>query len=179
MAIKQKSKITSIIPDETITGKIYYIRGKKVMFDRDLAELYGVETKDLNRAVRRNSDRFPDDFMFQLDKKEFEILRFHFGTSSYGGRRYFPLAFTEQGVVMLSAVLKSEKAVQVSIQIARVFVKLREILITHKELREKIEKMELKYNDNFKTIFKVISKLMASEPKGQELKIVGFKERRK
>ena len=174
MKIKQES--ISIVPDERIMGKIYYIRGKKVVFDKDLAELYAVETKDLNRAVRRNADRFPDDFMFQLSQEEFEILRFHFGTSSYGGRRYLPLVFTEQGVVMLSAVLKSKRAVQVSIQIARVFVKLRETLSTHKDLQIKIEKMEKENKENFKIIFKVIAKLMATDPLDKNVKKIGFSE---
>jgi len=148
------------------------------MFDKDLAELYEVETKDLNRAVRRNLNRFPSDFMFQLNEKEFEILRFHFGTSSYGGRRYLPLVFTEQGVVMLSAILKSKRAVNVSIQIARVFVQLREMLSTHKELREKIEKMERKYDANFKIIFKVLARFLKTDPKGSELKIAGFGDKK-
>ena len=174
-----KQKALETMPDERIIGKIYYIRGKKVMFDKDLAELYEVETKDLNRAVRRNIDRFPDDFMFQLSEKEFRILRFHFGTSTYGGRRYLPLAFTEQGIVMLSSVLKSKRAVQVSIHVARVFVKLREMLSTHKDLRDKIEKMEKENKENFKIIFKIISKFMTTDPKDAELKIVGFEERKK
>lgn len=187
-----KQNFISIISDEIITGKIYYIRGKKVMFDRDLAELYGVETKTLNRAVKRNVKRFPDDFMFQLNEKEAEIMRYQIGsleknenlryqngTSSYGGRRYKPYVFTEQGVMMLSAVLKSNIAIEVSIQIVRVFMKLREMLATHKELRDKIEKMELKYNDNFKTVFKVIAKLMAADPGGKELRVIGFEDNRK
>lgn len=176
--IKQES--ISIIPNERISGKIYYIRGKKVMLDRDLAELYKVETKALNRAVKRNTKRFPEDFMFQLNEKEAEILRYQFGTLGFGKySKYRSYVFTEQGVMMLSAVLKSDIATEVSIQIVRVFIKLREILANHKELRDKIEKMELKYNDNFKTIFKVLSKLMATEPKSKELKIIGFEDKKK
>ncbi|MEI7425835.1 MAG: ORF6N domain-containing protein [Candidatus Moraniibacteriota bacterium] len=177
---KPKPKTLAIVPDERIIGKIYFIRGKKVMFDNDLAELYEVETKELNRAVRRNIDRFPDDFMFALNEKEFEILRCHFGTSNHGGRRYLPLVFTEQGVVMLSSVLKSKRAVQVSIQVARVFVQLREMLSTHKELREKIEKMEGKYDEQFKIVFKVLANLMKTNPneRNGEIKIIGFVDRK-
>jgi len=173
------------------------------MFDRDLAELYEVETKALNRAVKRNIKRFPADFMFQLDKNEAEIfsryhsgalkedvnlksqivtsrdsknLRYQIGTSSYGGRRYFPYVFTEQGVAMLSAVLKSERAIEVSIQIVRVFIKMKKLLVTHKELREKIEKMEKSNKENFQIIFKVIAKFMTTNPKNEEeTERIGFK----
>ena len=172
-----KQKLLAIIPNERIIGKIYFIRDKKVMFDKDLAELYEVETKELNRMVRRNGDRFPDDFMFQLNKKEFEILRFHFGTSSYGGRRYLPLVFTEQGVVMLSAVLKSERAVRVSIQIARVFVQLREMISTNKELRDKMEKMERKYDQRFQVVFNVIKRFLKTNQKDNVTKVIGFKHK--
>lgn len=131
-----------LIPVEIIERKIYLIRRHKVMLDRDLAALYGVETKALNRAVKRNLQRFPDDFMFQLTKEESENLRFHFGTSSWGGQRYLPYAFTENGVAMLSSVLSSERAVEVNIQIMRTFTRLREMLLTHKDLQRKImEKM--------------------------------------
>lgn len=165
----------SIIPSERISSKIYLIRGKKVMFDKDLAVLYGVGTRDLNKAVRRNSDRFPEDFMFQLNKEEFTLLMFHFGTSNKrrGGTRKLPYVFTEQGVAMLSAVLRSKRAVYVSIQIVRTFVKLREMIATNKELREKIEVLEKKYNQNFKIVFKVIARLIKEdvEPKNR----IGFK----
>ncbi len=174
---KQKTKIITVIPDERIIRKIYYVRGKKVMFDKDLAKLYEVETKAMNRATKRNIERFPADFMFQLNEKEFENLRCHFGTSSYGGRRYFPFVFTEQGVVMLSAVLKSKRAVQASIQIARVFVQLREMLLTHKELREKIEKMEKNYDKKFKAVFDVIIRFMKNDPQDNEMKVIGFREK--
>lgn len=172
---KQETGGLITIPDERIASRIYYIRGKKVMFDNDLAELYKVETKALNRAVKRNIDRFPDDFVFRLNEKEFENLRFHFGTSSYGGRRYAPLVFTEQGVAMLSAVLRSKRAVAVSIQIVRTFVKLRQMLSTNKELRQKIEALERKYNGNFKVIFKVIGRLLKEEVIPKEK--IGFKEK--
>jgi len=132
------------VPVEIIEQKIYLIRGQKVMLDADLAGLYAVETKVFNQAVRRNLDRFPDDFMFQLTKEEADSLRSQIVTSktSRGGRRYLPYAFTEHGVSMLSAVLNSERAVQMSILIIRAFVKLREILATHKDLAARMEKLE-------------------------------------
>jgi len=163
-----------MLPVERIETKIYLIRGKKVMFDRDLAELYGVETKNLNKAVKRNKDRFPEDFMFRLNEKEVAIwesnLRFQIGTSSlgHGGRRYPPLVFTEQGVAMLSSVLNSKRAIQVNIQIMRTFTKLREMLATNKELRDKIEKLEKKYDQKFKIVFQAISKLLSSEEKPKQ-----------
>jgi len=133
----------ALIPREIIEQKIYFIRGQKVMLDSDLARLYEVATFNLNKAVKRNLDRFPQDFMFQLSAKEFESLRFHFGISKpgRGGRRYPPYAFTEQGVAMLSSVLNSKRAVQVNIEIMRAFVRLREILSTHKDLARKLEEL--------------------------------------
>jgi len=173
-----EKKSISIIPDERITGKIFYIRGKKVMFDRDLAELYGVETKVLNQAVKRNAKRFPDDFMFKLSLDEMLNWKSQIVTSSGDkmGLRKPSSVFTEQGVAMLSSVLNSNRAIQVNIQIMRTFTKFREMLSTHNDLRNKIEKMEKENKDNFKVVFKVIAKLMATEPKGKELKIVGFEE---
>ncbi|MDR3583365.1 MAG: ORF6N domain-containing protein [Candidatus Pacebacteria bacterium] len=161
----QKSKDLRLVPFELIVRQIYFIRDKKVMFDRDLADLYGVETRILNRAVRRNIKRFPEDFMFQLSREELEIWISQFGISKKEkkGLRKAPLVFTEQGVSMLSAVLNSETAIEVSIQIVRIFVKLREILATHKELRDKVEKMERKYDDQFRMIFKVIAQLMKED----------------
>ena len=159
-------------PIERIESRIYLIRGKKVMFDRDLAELYGVETKNLNKAVKRNKERFPVDFMFQLNNQEIRAwsLRFQFGTSNSnrGGRRYPPYVFTEQGVAMLSSVLNSERAIQVNIQIMRTFTKLREMLATNKELREKIEKLERKYDQRFQAVFNVIKKLLTHEEKPKD-----------
>lgn len=170
-----KNIAPQIIPNERIVSQIYFIRGEKVMFDKDLAELYGVETKVLNRAVKRNKDRFPNDFMFQLNKTESTMFsRRQIGTLKQGKNiKYLPYVFTEQGVTMLSAVLKSKRAVQISIQVVRIFVKLREILATHKELRGKIEQMESKYDDQFKMIFKVIAQLMKEDitPKNK----IGFK----
>jgi hypothetical protein len=130
-------------PVELVARKIYIIRGQRVMLDSDLAQLYQVETKALNRAVKRNADRFPEDFMFQLTHKEAKNLRYQIGTSGsgYGGRRYLPFAFTEHGVAMLSAALRSPRAVQMSIFIVRAFVKLREVLATNKALAERIEQI--------------------------------------
>lgn len=128
------------------------------MLDSDLAELYGVQTKVLNQAVKRNLDRFPEDFMFQLSENEYKILRSQIVTSriQYGGRRYFPFVFTEQGVAMLSSVLNSKRAIHVNIQIMRTFVKLREIISSHKDLVAKLNKLEQKYDSQFKTVFEAI-----------------------
>ena len=153
----------SLVPVEVITSKIYLIRNQKVMLDRDLAELYGVETKVLKQAVRRNIKRFPDDFMFELSRDEFKNLRSQFVTSSWGGARYSPMAFTEQGVAMLSSVLNSDRAIQVNVQIMRVFTQLRQMLSTHVELKKKIEAMEKKYDENFKIVFEAIKQLLDNE----------------
>jgi hypothetical protein len=123
------------IPEEVIINKIYLIRGKKVMLDRDLAELYNVSTGNLNKAVKRNLKRFPDDFMFQLTEEEFKNLIFQIGISSWGGTRKLPYAFSEQGVAMLSSVLASDIAIEVNILIIRIFTKLRELLLTHKDIQ--------------------------------------------
>lgn len=125
--------MNDLIPIERIEGKILLIRGHKVILDRDLADLYKVRTKELNKAVSRNAKRFPDDFMFQLTPQEQENLRFQNGTSRHGGRRYLPYVFTEQGIAMLSSVLNSEKAIEVNIAIMRAFVRLRQVLATNKE----------------------------------------------
>ena len=137
-----------LVPVERIVKCIYLIREKKVMMDRDLAELYGVETAQLKRAVKRNIERFPDDFMFELTKQELEDWRCQFGTSNRVkmGLRYLPMVFTEQGVAMLSSVLRSKRAVRVNIQIMRAFTQLRQMLSTHKDLKRKIEDMEKKYD---------------------------------
>ena len=141
------------------------------MIDRDLAELYEVETKVLNQAVKRNIDRFPADFMFPLNKQEADVLRSQFvtsrqdGTGQWGGRRYLPYVFTEQGVAMLSSVLNSKRAIQVNIQIVRTFTKLRELLTTNKDLREKIENMEKKYDKQLKAVFDVMKQLVIEEAK--------------
>ena len=157
---------------ERIESKIYFVRGQKVMIDRDLAELYGVTTGNLNKAVDRNLDRFPDDFMFQLTKAEFKNLIFQFGTSSWGGTRKLSRAFTEQGVAMLSSVLHSKRAVQVNIQIMRTFTKLRALLSTHKDLQRKIEEMEKKYDQQFRVVFDTIRALIT--PPETKRKKIGF-----
>ena len=149
-----------LIPTERIEKCILLLRGQKVILDKDLAALYGVSTKNLNKAVSRNLDRFPDDFMFQLDLQEVINLKFQFGTSSWGGTRKLPRAFTEQGVAMLSSVLKSKRVVQVNIEIMRAFVKLRELLASHKDLALKLTEMEKKYDSQFKVVFDAIRELM-------------------
>jgi len=166
-----KSK-ASIIPIQRIQQCIYLIRGHKVLLDSDLAELYRVETRVLNQAITRHKERFPSDFMFRLTNGEFTNLRSQIVTSSWGGRRYPPYAFTEQGVAMLSSVLRSRRAVQVNIAIMRTFVKLRQILATNKALRRKIESMESRYNEQFKLVFKVLSEMVMADkmPKTQ----IGF-----
>ena len=147
-----------IIPVEIIERKIYFIRGHKVMLDSDLAEMYAVATKVLLQAVKRNLSRFPGDFMFQLNYQEVAALRSQIVTSKTGrgGRRYPPYAFTEQGVAMLSSVLNSERAIEVNIQIMRAFVKLRELMATHKDLARKLDDMEKKYDAQFKVVFDAI-----------------------
>ena len=163
----------SIIPSELIENRIFLIRGRKVMFDRDLAKLYGVETGHLNRAVRRNINRFPEDFMFQLTKEELQNLICHFGISSWGGIRRMPYAFTEQGVAMLSSVLNSERAAQVNIAIMRAFMRMRELIATHKDLLEKITSMERKYDARFRGVFEAIRKLM-QHPREPKHRPIGF-----
>ncbi len=156
-----------IVPRERIASKIYIIRDTRVMLDRDLAELYGVETKVLKQAVRRNIKRFPEDFMFELTREEFENWRSQFVTSNRDkmGLRYRPFAFTEQGVAMLSSVLNSDRAIQVNILIIRAFTQLREMLATHEELKRKIEAMESKYDEQFGVVFEAIKQLIDTEDK--------------
>ena len=178
------------LPQEIIQQKIYFIRGEKVMFDKDLAVLYGVETKVLNQAVKRNSKRFPEDFMFQLNKDEMNIWKSQIVTSIgdislrsqivtlKNGRgkhkKFLPYVFTEQGVAMLSSVLKSERAIQVNIQIMRTFTQIRKMLVSHKELREKLEVMEKKYDKQFKIVFTTIELLLREDEKPK--KRIGFSE---
>ena len=156
--------ITTLVSHETIERKIYFIRGKKVMFGHDLASLYGVGTKVLNRAVKRNVDRFPDDFMFLLTNKEVIDLRCQFGTSSWGGQRYLPYAFTEHGILMLSSVLNSPRAVQVNIHIMRAFVKQREFLTNQKDLKIRLDELEKKYDQQFQVVFKAIKMILDDKP---------------
>ncbi len=150
---------------DAIENKIYLLRGKKVMLDNDLARLYGVETRVLNQAVRRNSNRFPDDFMFELTKTERANLMSQSVISSWGGIRKLPLAFTEQGVAMLSSVLKSEQAIHVNIQIMRTFTRLRQLLSSHADLKRKIEELETKYDQRFQIVFHAIKQLLEPSPK--------------
>ncbi len=178
----------AVIPIERIQNRIFYIRSQKVMFDSDLAELYQVETRALNQAVRRNPRRFPEEFMFQLNKREFENwrsqivmsssddpLRSQFVTLKRGrGKhaKYLPLVFTEQGVAMLSSVLKSERAIQVNIQIMKTFTKLREMLLTHEQLRRKIEAMEKNYDKQFRIVFQTIKLLLKEDERPKSA--IGF-----
>ena len=152
----------SIVPSALISQKIFFVRDTRVMLDADLARLYGVATKNLNKAVKRNAARFPSDFMFQLSSKELNILRVQTGTSKrgQGGRRYAPYAFTEQGIAMLSSVLRSSRAVQVNVAIMRTFVRLREMLTTHEELRRKIDAMEKRYDARFQAVFETIRQML-------------------
>lgn len=158
---------TLLVPQEVIESKILFIRGKKVMLDRDLAKLYKVATKRLNEQVKRNRDRFPEDFMFQLTPREFENWKSQFATSNSEkmGLRRKPYAFTEQGVAMLSSVLNSKMAIQVNIQIMRTFTKLKEILLTHKDLQKKIDDMEKEYDQQFKAVFEIIRELLTPPEK--------------
>lgn len=161
------------IPEERILRAIHVIRRQKIMLDADLALLYEVETGVLTRAVRRNLERFPADFMFQLSKEEFDDLRRQSGTSSHwGGRRYPPYAFTEQGVAMLSSVLRSPRAVRVNIEIMRVFVRLRQMVTTHEELARRLDGLEKKYDVQFKVVFDAIRQLMA--PPAHKQAEIGF-----
>jgi hypothetical protein len=165
----------SLIPVDRIEKAILLIRGQKVMLDVDLAALYGVETRVLVQAVKRNLERFPEDFMFQLSQEEFGILRSQIVTSSdWGGRRYRPYAFTEQGVAMLSSVLRSRRAIQVNIEIMRAFIRLRQMLASHVELARKLDALEKKYDAQFKQVFEAIRQLMAPpEPKRRP---IGFRK---
>ena len=158
------------LPVEAVRGKIYLIRGQKVLLDEDLAELYGVETKRLNEQVRRNISRFPDDFMFQLNADENASLRSQFATlkTARGGhRKYLPSVFTEQGVAMLSSVLNSERAVQVNITIMRAFVQMREFAASNRVLTRRLDDLENKYDRQFKAVFDAIRQLMAPPVKGK------------
>jgi len=165
----------NLIPQERIQDRIYLIRGQKVMVDSDLAGLYGVETKVLNQAVRRNIKRFPEDFMFQLTKEESNSLRSQFVTLKRGQHsKYLPYAFTENGVAMLSSVLNSARAIQVNIQIMRTFTRLRELLATHKDLRQKVEQMEKRLDQLPRVIFHIIRSLLAPKTKVKRIGKIGF-----
>lgn len=159
---------------ESIKKKILLIRGEKVMLDFHLAEMYTVEVKYLKRAVRRNIDRFPEDFMFEISRDEYNSLRRHFGTLEKGSHsKYLPFAFTEQGVAMLSSILRSKRAVSVNIEIMRAFVKLRYILASHKDLEKKLNELENKYDSKFKIVFDALRELM--KPPDKPKRPLGFK----
>jgi len=160
------------IPQMVISSKIFLIRNQKIMLDMDLAELYQVETKQLKRQVKRNIERFPDDFMFELTKEEFENLRRHFGTSNWGGTRYMPMAFTEQGIAMLSSVLRSKKAIEVNIAIMRTFVQLRKESAVNKSLSRRLSKLEQKYDEQFTVVFDALRNLI--EPPSIDKQPIGF-----
>lgn len=163
----------AVVSVARIERKILLVRGQKVMLDADLAELYGVTTKALNQAVRRNRDRFPDDFMFRLSPEEESGLRSQNVTSNLrGGRRYLPYAFTEQGVAMLSSVLRSDRAVQVNVEIMRTFVRLREMLVSHDDLAAELDALERRYDGQFAVVFQALRGLMAE--KGRRKPPIGF-----
>lgn len=167
------SESTAIVPYEIIERRIVLLRGQKVMLSPDLAQLYGVEPRALIQAVKRNIGRFPADFMFQLTVQEYAVLKSHFVISSWGGsRRARPYAFTEQGVAMLSSVLRSERAVAVNIEIMRAFVRLRQLLATHADLARKLTAMEKKYDAQFKVVFDALRALMRTPEKKK--KPIGF-----
>lgn len=166
----------ALIPQERIEKSIYLIRGHKVMLDSDLASLYEVSTGAINRAVKRNLERFPDDFCFQLSQEESDSLRYHTGTLKHGRgkhRKYLPFVFTEQGVAMLSSVLKSKRAILVNVQIMRAFVQLREMLISNRELARKLANLEKKYDYQFKAVFDAIRQLML--PSDKPKRLIGFR----
>ena len=172
--MKRRARL-AIVSNPIIDRRIIFIRGEKVMIDNDLARLYGVTTFNLNKAVKRNAGRFPKDFMFQLTKEEALSLRFQIGIIKTGRgqhRKYLPYVFTQEGIAMLSGVLRSKRAVAVNIEIMRAFVRLREILITHKDLAHKLEKLEQKYDEQFRAVFDAIRALMnplIPIPKGRRI----------
>jgi hypothetical protein len=167
-----------LIPDDIISSKIYLIRNQKVMLDKDLSELYVIETKQLKRQVRRNLERFPEDFMFELSQQEFDNLRSQFGTSSWGGSRYMPMAFTEQGVAMLSSVLNSPTAIKVNIQIIRVFTKIREMLTDTLSLKLEIEEIKKKlsnHTQNIELVFNYLDELIDKKENTEPRNKIGYK----
>ena len=171
-----------IVSDEIISSKIYIIRQQKVMLDNDLADLYVVETKQLKRQVRRNIERFPEDFMFELTQHEAENLRSQFGTSSWGGSRYVPMAFTEQGVAMLSSVLNSPTSIKVNIQIIRVFTKIREVLTDTLSIKLEIEEIKKKLSNqskNIELVFNYLDELIDKKENSEPRKEIGFKQKAK
>lgn len=169
----------SLIPDDVVINKIYFIRNQKVMLDRDLAELYSVETKRLNEQVKRNLSRFPEDFMFQLSEIEFQNLKSQFATSSWGGIRKLPYVFTEHGVLMLSSVLNSEKAIQTNIQIIRIFTKIRQMLVDTTELNLDVEKIKKKIDNqgkNIELVFQYLDELLEKKDTKKEREKIVYKK---
>lgn len=181
-----KKETINLISQDAIQSKIFVLRNKKVMLDQDLAMLYEVETKMLKRAVKRNIERFPEDFMFELNENEFKSLRCQIGTSNRGGIRYLPYAFTEHGILMLSSVLNSKRAINVNIQIMRAFIKMREMLVNYQELKQKLKNMERKVDEKskvnsylFEELFKemeTVKKLL--EPPIKSKTEIGFRDRK-
>ncbi|MBK9190707.1 MAG: ORF6N domain-containing protein [Crocinitomicaceae bacterium] len=174
----KEEKLT--VPDELLLTKIYLIRGQKVMLDKDLAELYGVGTKVLKQAVKRNISRFPEDFMFELSDDEAEILRSQIVTSrlNWGGSRYLPMVFTEQGITMLSCVLSSGRAISVNIRIIRLFAKMREMLMTHKDLLIELEEIRKKMatqDEKIDLVFDYLTQFIAKDEAEMERRKIGFK----
>jgi ORF6N domain-containing protein len=163
----------SFVPVERIEGAILVLRGHKVILDKDLAALYGVTTGNLNKAVNRNIERFPADFMLRLTEAEFDDLRFQFGRSRWGGTRTLPRAFTEQGVAMLSSVLRSRRAALVNLEIMRAFVRLREMIATNRDLARRLDELEKRYDTQFKGVFDAIRQLMAPPVKSR--RSIGFR----
>jgi hypothetical protein len=173
-----KKENSLVVPDEVVMNKIYVIRNQKVMLDKDLAELYQVETKVLNQQVKRNFKRFPDDFMFQLTQSEFENLKSQFVTSSWGGKRKLPLVFTEQGVAMLSGILNSDRAIAVNIQIMRIFTRVRQMLTDNTELRLDIEKIKKKLDNqdkNMEIVFRYLDELLEKKENPVPRTKIGYK----
>ncbi len=164
---------SELMTTDFIASKIYFLRGEKVLLDSDLALLYNIATKALKQAVRRNNHRFPDDFMFELTSEEFSNLRSQIVTSSWGGKRHLPFAFTEQGVAMLSGILNSTRAIETNIAIMRTFVTLRRLMHSNKALADKIKELESKYDEQFKVVFDTISQLIQQET--EEMRPFGFK----
>jgi hypothetical protein len=173
-----ENKSQSIIPDEIVMNKIYQIRGQKVMLDNDLADLYEVETRRLNEQVKRNIDRFPEDFMFQLTKEEFEYLKSQIATSSWGGRRKLPFVFTEHGVLMLSSVLNSDRAINVNIQIMRIFTRVRQLLNDNLSVKLELEKIKKKLENqdkNIELVFNYLDELMEKKENPKPRRKIGYK----
>jgi hypothetical protein len=174
-----KKELQLLVAEQKILNRIYVIRGEKVMLDQDLAEMYGVETKRLNEQVKRNIKRFPKDFMFTLTDKEYENLKSQIAASSWGGRRKLPNAFTEQGVAMLSSILNSDTAIEVNIRIIRVFTRLREYALTHKEILLQLSKLEKEVKNNstdIENIFIVLKELLEKESKPAARNKIGFRQ---